>query len=65
MKIRETESEYRDRKKRFEAARAEVEFYLSGLGRLLPDAAERLHAATQAMWDNANAPSDCSITHAK
>ena len=56
MRRHETETDYRARLKRFEDAKAEAEFYDTGLGRFAPDAVERQHAATQAMWDNANAP---------
>lgn len=56
MRRHETESEYRSRMKRFEEAKAEAEFYDCGLGRLVPDAKEKRHAATMRMWDNANEP---------
>lgn len=57
MSGRETEAEYRARMERFNAAKAEAEFYDTGLGRLVPNASELRHAATMRMWDDANAPS--------
>ncbi len=56
MRRRETHEEYRARMKRFEEAKAEQEFYDTGLGRLLPDAMGKRFEANQKMWDNANAP---------
>lgn len=56
MRRHETEDEYKARMKRFEDAKAESEFYDTGLGRLVPDAIEKRHAANAKMWDNANGP---------
>ena len=56
MRRRETESEYRERMKRFEAAKKDFEFYDTGLGKFDPDRNRLRHEANKAMWDNANAP---------
>lgn len=56
MRRRETHEEYRARMKRFEDAKAESEFYDTGLGMFVPDALAKRLAANKVMWDNANAP---------
>lgn len=56
QKRRETDAEYQERMRRFDAAKAEYAFYESGLGASLPNRVDAMHAATVTMWDNANAP---------
>lgn len=55
-KKRETMEEYRERMKRFNAAKASFEYHETGLGRFLPDAPERRQQANAAMWENCNGP---------
>jgi hypothetical protein len=52
----ETDSEYRARMRRFNDAKRDYEFYDTGLGRVLPDAAVKKWQANRIMWDTANAP---------
>lgn len=56
MSKREAPDELRARLRRFEDAKAELEFFETGLGQYRPDATVQRDRLMRLMWDNANGP---------
>lgn len=52
----ETHDQYLARMKRFNEAKATLEFYDTVLGAVLPDAHAKKQEALTAMWEHCNAP---------
>ncbi len=58
----ETHDQYLDRMKKFNEAKATLEFYDTGLGMIVPDARDKKQEALAAMWEYCNAPARGEVT---